>query len=245
MIIISPISLFGQSSIFDRPVPYNSFYNKKNADSLVNRGIYNFICGPNFDFRKMYCIDSIAKKYNFNPITYQYSGCDPTSYGLTDSMRWFNNFMNTHLEKLNGLNWKRDFDNDLENCSNKVCCSKQELDSFLYTSQFGGGLMFNLNESNLSSITCCIIDHTLIPILVKYPSIKIELIGYKSPQELSKVENISYKRAKNIKDYLEKKGISKNRVGIKINKEIFTDGLLRWKGNYRPETLIRWNVTGT
>ncbi|MES2379893.1 MAG: OmpA family protein [Bacteroidota bacterium] len=244
LFIVGSSTLFGQiRDIEDAPFNY-SFYSKRNADSLINLGIYYQFGRGNEDFRTLICLDSLSKKYNFKFMASYAGGCLMEFWTRSiDSMPWFDEYMGEHLTKINGPDWKNKFENEVKECANTICGTKSQIDSFYYNSQFGGGIMFEINDSKLNDISKCILDFQLLQILKKYPSLKFEIGGYMTVDENN--TSVSLQRAINIQKYFISKGISKNRLTVKNYK---------FGTNYKPSVkmdcirqnrIVKFRVIGT
>jgi hypothetical protein len=243
-ILFYSIKLYGQSGHYQLSVNDSKYYSLQNAELLIKQGKFVQVvdCG---DFRNCLCIDSISKKYNFIRSSYPFTGCIPLSKAAYDTIIFFNNIMFQKLSKINGVGWKNNYDLEVVNCSESICCKTNEIDSFLVQDQFYSGILFDYKDTNLKRQSKCILDNTLIKNLIKYPSLKIKLIGKCTFDEGDSI-NISGKRVSNVMKYLMTKGISKSRISIENNG--WKQGWNNPKDNInftRKNRVVIWTVTAT
>lgn len=245
-ILFYSIKLYGQPGYYQLSANDSKYYSRQNAELLIKQGklVQVYDCT---DFRNCLCIDSISKKYNFVSKSYPFSGCIPLSKAAYDTINFFNDLMFQKLSKINGVGWKNHYDLELVNCTERICCNSIEIDSFLLKDQFNSGILFDFKETNLKRQSKCILDNTLIKTLIKYPSLKIKLVGKCTFDEGDSI-NISGKRVSNVMKYLMTKGISKSRISIENS-----GWKLGWKSDNpkdkinftRKNRVVIWTVIAT
>jgi outer membrane protein OmpA-like peptidoglycan-associated protein len=249
--IIYSCNLFGQGG--ERlGGDYSKYYSRLNAETLIKQGKFVLAesCG---DFRKCKCADSLSKKYHFIRIDLPFSGsCMVMSKAANDTIRSFNDLMYINLTRTNGVGWRNNYESEVFNCSEKICCKSEEIDSFLVNEQFKNGILFDFKNAELKQESKCILDNTLIPVLVKYPTLEIMLSGYCTYDESELNILLSEKRALNVQKYLVSKGISKVRIEIENNgygqgdypKDPKNDA--KNKVNFiRKNRIVTWRITKT
>ncbi len=75
---------------------------------------------------------------------------------------------------------------------------------------------FNCNDHTLQPVYRTVLDH-MVPILKRSPWVKLEIAGYTDISgTLKKNLSLSLERANSVKNYLVSKGLSKNRMDIKV-----------------------------
>ena len=200
--------------------------NSNSADSLISRGEYYQVFFSVCDFRKEYCTDSLSVKFNFKPY-WLHSGCELFASDVFDTIDAFNNLMDDALVKVNGPNWREEFEREDSICIQCLCSIGDNYSRYIRNGiGCAASYMFQQGQVELDSTQKCIISHHLLKILKALPEIGIVLEGHSSINEEDSLQSISRIRAQNVYNFLITQGVSPDRLRVE------------WHGTDQPLGII-------
>ncbi len=192
----------------ERDLWYMEKYNSHTADSLVALKQYHII---SFDaaILKSKCNSLIASRYGIT-LKKIWFGCYMPINSFFDTISAFNSKMYKALSEEFCIDWKAQFDAEVDSCNKNIC---EDCDSSYV--QWGHSIYykFKKDEATVTKEMQCILDLTLLNSFFEYPEMKIILNGFSSLDE-NNSKRLSLQKARNIKKYLISRGVDRNRIEI-------------------------------
>lgn len=154
------------------------------------------------------CVDSISTKYHV-PIQIMSIGCFPFSQKELDEFKNHNEKIELQLEKINGKGWYSKLIAEVNSCE-KSLCPYDSIRKYYDPGMTGISLIFPTSTEKILDVHKCILDYTIIPLLIQHDSIAIEITSSSTPDETA----FSFNRAQDCLDYLVMNGIDRARISI-------------------------------